>query len=157
MVKKHRILKFVKVLTKIIDVVKVKRMEWKLNFPLHPDTVSALSLIFSLLIFYNVILCLSIVLFFDLIGGAIARARNMASYRGQIVDWTTDRLSEFIIFGFLAINNSVMLVFPIINAMINMLVVEDFRVRGVPFYILPLRQILLGYLIFVSLPTPLSA
>jgi len=136
-----------KKVTEAIDSFKKKRLRLKINLPIHPDAFSILSVALSFLVFYDAIAALIIVLLLDLLGGAVARARGMASYRGQVSDWLSDRFSEFIIFGFLALINIWFLVFPVLNIVLNILVAKKARISGTKFYILPIRQFLLAVLI----------
>lgn len=136
-----------KKIIKAIDSFKRYRLRLKINIPIHPDIISILSIIISFLVFYNAILTLLVVLFLDLLGGAVARARGLTSYRGQVSDWLSDRCSEFIIFGYFALSHKVFLIFPIINIVLNMLVVKNVRIGNFKFYILPIRQILVAILI----------
>ncbi|MFH0860387.1 MAG: CDP-alcohol phosphatidyltransferase family protein [Candidatus Altiarchaeota archaeon] len=109
-----------------------------LNVPVDPRTVSALSVLVSLGVIYNLSYTLVVVLLLDLLDGMISRGREMASRDGLLMDYACDRYSEFIIFGYLAVSNPILLTLPVLNTLITFKNIEDKR-----FIILPLRQLLL--------------
>ncbi len=130
-----------------IDSFKKYRMGMKLNVPVHPDVFSILSVVFSFVVFYNAIAAIFAALLADLLGGAVARGRNIASRAGEVSDWVSDRCSEFIIFGYFAMASPALLILPVINIALNIMVAKDARIGGASFYVLPIRQVMLAALV----------
>ncbi|MFH1722317.1 MAG: CDP-alcohol phosphatidyltransferase family protein [Candidatus Altiarchaeota archaeon] len=111
-------------------------------FPVEARQVSGLSVVASLSVVFSPVLALVSSLFLDFLDGVVARSKNSTSYEGGLIDWASDRYSEFIIFGYLAyLFNPFLLVLPVVNVVLNNVII-----RGRKVYILPLRQILFVYL-----------
>lgn len=121
------------------------RKGFSLNLPVEPDTISALSVVVSLFVLLNPVLIITVVLLLDLLDGLVARRKNREREResGELTDWACDRYSEFIIFGFFAIERPVFLLLPVLNVILTLAVLR--KKRGA--VILPLRQALLAYLL----------
>jgi len=135
----------------IFTDVKRFREEIKLDFPIDPNKISGLSVLLSLLIPFLMLrgsilettTVLFIVLLLDLLDGAIARGRKMDSRKGQITDWTSDRISEVIIFVPLALIYQPLIFLAVLNIFLNFLVLRNKLV------VLPLRHILLIVLFYM--------
>lgn len=92
------------------------------KLPITPNQWTLISLLFVLIGLYfviaqNFILALIfflISLFLDLVDGAIARAKNLASNKGAYVDTIVDRYVEGImLFGLFFISNFPLIIFPV--------------------------------------------
>ena len=135
----------------IFNNVKYFRKKIKLDLPIDPNKISGLSVLFSFFVAYFILknmflpasLVLLLVLFLDFLDGVIARGRKINSYHGQIIDWTSDRISETIIF----IPLFILYQFSILLVILNILV--DFAVIKKKLIVLPLRHLLLIWLIYI--------
>lgn len=76
------------------------------NFPLHPNLVTFLSIVFSLggfisfYFYYNAWLAFLLFIFafiFDALDGAIARAKHLETKFGAFIDGVSDRIVEFLL------------------------------------------------------------
>ena len=129
-----------------IESVKRKRKRLTVNLPVTPAQISGLSVIASLYVVYDPIAAILAATLLDLLDGAVARARNMASNQGELMDWAADRMSEYVIFGYFAWRISpVIMLLPIANTLINIQIL-----RGRKMYIMSIRSALLLYLIAVA-------
>lgn len=131
----------------IVDNFKKERLKLKLGLPIKPEWVSAAGLLASFYIIVNPIAALAAALTLDLLDGMIARARGLDSHRGLLGDYACDRYSEYIIFGYYGLKNPALLLLPALNTLMTYMVLK--KNRG--FYVLPLRQILLLYLLALKL------
>ena len=127
----------------LVKKFKKQRLRLEVSLPVDPSMISGLGVILSFGVFYHPIVTLTVVLLMDLLDGMVARARNMSSRAGELSDWACDRASEFIIFGYYALENPLVLLLPTANTLIACLLA-----RGRKVIILPLRQLLLIYLLW---------
>ncbi len=114
-------------------------------FPVNANQVSGLSVYASLGVVYAPLAAVSAALVLDLLDGIVARSQRNMSRLGELTDWASDRYSEYVIFGWLAYTTTPwLLLAPIVNTLITFALV-----RGAPVAVLPLRHILLFYLVAV--------
>jgi len=130
-------------MARIIDEFKKQRMKLALNLPIEPEWASAASVLASAYVIFNPLYAVAAALALDLLDGMIARARNKTSRNGLLVDYSCDRYSEYIIFGYLSLKNPLLLAIPIINTIMTYMVLS--KKKG--FYVLPVRQLFLVYLL----------
>jgi phosphatidylglycerophosphate synthase len=131
----------------IVDEFRKERLKLKLNLPIRPEWVSAAGLLSSFYVVVNPIAALIAALALDLLDGMVARARGLSSRRGLLSDYACDRYSEYIIFGYYGLASPAVLLLPALNTLLTFMVLK--KRNG--FYVLPLRQILLLYLIALKL------
>lgn len=132
---------------RLADLPRLVREKRKISvpdiFPVNANQVSGLSVYASLGIVYAPIAAVSAALLLDLFDGIVARSQRNMSRLGELTDWASDRYSEYIIFGWLAYTMTPwLLLAPIVNTAITLALV-----RGAPVAVLPLRHVLLLYLV----------
>lgn len=121
------------------------RGRFKAHLPVNPDHISALSVLVSFGVFAHPMLAVIGALALDALDGMVARAGKMdGGVRGKIADRACDRYSEFVIFGYYAARNPVLVVLPVLNTALTL---RDGQAKTA-WTTLPLRQLLLAYLIF---------
>ncbi|MFH0862823.1 MAG: CDP-alcohol phosphatidyltransferase family protein [Candidatus Altiarchaeota archaeon] len=119
------------------DSLKRHRMRLSVDIPVDPRVISSLSVISSLLVFWDPLLAVALALAFDLLDGAVARARGLTSREGGLFDYSCDRYSEFIFAAYYMRVTPLALLLPAANVMLTYRVVKG---KG---RILPLRSLLL--------------
>ena len=118
------------------DSLKKHRMRMSVNIPVDPHIISSLSVVSSLLVFWNPFLAVALALAFDLLDGAVARARGLMSREGGLFDYSCDRYSEFVFAAYYMRVTPLALLLPALNVMLT------YRVANGKGYILPLRSLL---------------
>lgn len=120
----------------------LRRRVLVLDLPIEPNWISALSVIVSVGVWLNPILAIFSALVLDALDGMAARGRHGESREGHLTDWACDRFSEFIIFGHYAATMPALAALPVLN---TLTAIETARGGKIP--VLPLRQLLLLYLL----------
>ncbi len=137
----------------IIDGFRRWRMRFTMDVPIEPDMISALSVVASFGVWMAPLPAIATVLLLDILDGAIARARKKTTEesekRGKVVDSACDHYSEFVIFGYYAATvYPPLLMLPVINTAITLWGASR---RGPDVHTLPLRHMLLLYLLWSSI------
>lgn len=129
----------------IYDRYKLAKSKLALDLPISPNHLSALQVFLSVVFAVlaeplPMIIVLSLVLFIDLLDGMVARARG-TTHEGALADWSSDRISECLIF--FDKTNLALLFLPIANIALNFAVIKEIKWVKV----LPLRHLYLVLLI----------
>lgn len=127
-----------------------KRRTVRIDLPVEPNTISALSVVASFGVWIAPVPAIAFVLLLDTLDGAVARARKKTENgNGKITDKACDRYSEFVIFGHYATGNPLLAVLPAINTAMVLLTAKG-RTNEYALTF-PLRQGLLLYLVLQHL------
>ncbi|MFC2154181.1 CDP-alcohol phosphatidyltransferase family protein [Candidatus Altiarchaeota archaeon] len=112
-------------------------------FPFTASQVSAASVLASFGVFFNPIIALLTSLVLDSFDGVVARSQNATSRDGGMIDWASDRYSEFIFYGYFALQHTPLLILlPVANTLLNLSLLRGWKV-----VIIPIRFYLLAYLV----------
>lgn len=124
-------------MTGLLELFREYRMRFAVDLPVSPKVMSSMSVVSSLTVFINPFAAVSLALAFDLLDGAVARAKGVTSKEGGLFDYSCDRLSEFIFASYYMPAVPFILFLPAFN---TFLMYRRISGRG---FILPLRSILL--------------